>query len=228
MAHILKSQPISFGLLLALLGSLGGCGSGSASSKRPSTAIDILVSASAQNNADAVYALLSKDVQKRVSKSEFRELWNKHERERELWAAEASPNEQIENRQRATLTYSDGKKIGLVKQGESWRLTTALVAEFYAASPKDAVRYFIQALDNSNVQPILRVLSPERKSTLSSVLVDFRTSIATALDNPITILGKDRAELDWAGENATYRLITIRRNGSWFIDELHTIRHYSK
>ena len=185
----------------------------------------MLVDASQNDQPDKVYNLLSSAVQKRVSRKAFRAQWKKQKAERT--ALEKMFRQSIELRsmnETAAVHYKDGKTIGLQNQDEKWRLNGALVSDFYAATPESAIGSFARALKKRDIDGALRTMRPERQSSLSSELQALLESLHTHQTDAVSLRGKDRAELSWSEQGVDYKLVVVRENDSWFVEDLHIKR----
>lgn len=182
-----------------------------------------IVDALAGDDPAAAYALLSRDARARVSFEEFRLQWQASAAERawqvarlrEALAADPDAGE------RATITFADGKAVGLVRDQARWRLDAPLVSRTHAARPREAVRMFAEAIRDRDLEAFLRSLTRRRREGLMRQLDGFLAGLERKVEGTIEEIGNDRAELRWDEAGMRYRIVIRKEDDAWLIDDIH-------
>ena len=182
-----------------------------------------IVDALAGDDPAAAYALLSRDARTRVSFEEFRLQWQASAAERawqvarlrEALAADPDAGE------RATITFADGKAVGLVRDQARWRLDAPLVSRTHAARPREAVRMFAEAIRDRDLEAFLRSLTRRRREGLMRQLDGFLAGLERKVEGTIEEIGNDRAELRWDEAGMRYRIVIRKEDDAWLIDDIH-------
>src|SRR5262245_54472865 len=121
-----------------LLLALTACASTSAGRAGPAAdGVRALIKALRTDDARAAYALLSADVRRSLSYDEFALQWKQHPAERawEARALEDGLRGDPDVGERAAVAYGDGKTVQLEREGNQWRLESALVTRVRASRP---------------------------------------------------------------------------------------------
>lgn len=210
--------------LVAAALSLAACGGGGLRKGAPASAsVQELVAALRTDDPRRAYDLLSSDIRKSTSYDEFALQWKQSKAERE-WQArvlEESLKSDPDVGERAVASYSDGKVVGLEREGRSWKLDSALVARSSAARPRDAIRMFAEALAAKDLESVLRTLTSRRRNGIQAQLEGFLEGLERRVDDKIDEMGQDRAELRWDENDIQYRIVLRKEDGEWRIDDIH-------
>lgn len=208
-----------------LLASLSSCGA-SANSSRARTGLDNYLVALRGNDPRPIYEMLSKEQRGAISYQEWSERWQKSKAERELQAQQIEDSLRVEQsvNEDARLRFDDGRTITLARAPDGWRLNQALVGRTQADSPEDALAIFSTALRERNVDNLLRILSKRHRANLETQLQSFYLGLEEELakeDSSSYLLGDNRAELAWNYEGIRYKVVLVRHEGEWHIDDIH-------
>lgn len=208
-------------LVLALaLAACGGVGQ-TAPAQRGVTA---LVEALRKDDPRAAYRLLSKATRKRVSYEEFALQWQASAAER-AWQADrldAALRAQPDVDERALVTYADGRTIALEREGSRWRLDDALVSRVRARRPRDTIEMFTHALRNRDLESLLRTLTLRRREGLARQIEGFLAGLERR-GGALPDETGDRAELRWDEHGLRYRIVLLREDDEWRIDDIHIL-----
>jgi hypothetical protein len=207
--------------VVAVLGA--ACAGGGGRSAPAGQGVRALVAALRADDPRAAYALLSGDVRREVSYDEFALQWKQSAAERR-WQARALEDGlrgDPDVGERAAVFYSDGKSVQLEREGDSWRLESALVSRVRASRPRDAIRQLAEALRARDLAGALRILTARRRDGLQRQIEGFVTGISRRIDDRIEEIGTDRAELRWDENGVRYRIVLRKEDGEWRIDDIH-------
>jgi hypothetical protein len=210
-------------LALVLAATAAGCASSAGRAAPASLGVRGLVHALRADDPRAAYALLSGDVRRDLSFDEFALQWKQTAAER-AWQARAleeSLRGDPDVGERARVAYGDGKTVELEREGDRWRLESALVARVRASRPRDAIRQLAEALRARDLDGALRVLTARRRDGLARQIEGFVTGISRRIDDRIEEIGTDRAELRWDENGVRYRIVLRREEDEWRIDDVH-------
>ncbi len=187
--------------------------------------VTALIAALRADDPRAAYALLASPTRKRVSYEEFALQWKASAVER-AWQADrldealrASPDVD----ERAQLSYADGRTISLAREGARWRLDDALVSRIRAARPRDAVKMFSAAMRSRDLEAVLRTLTLRRREGLARQVEGFLAGLDRKVDDRLEEVSPDRAELRWEEQGLRYRIVLLREDGEWRIDDIHIL-----
>ena len=182
-----------------------------------------LVAALRADDPRAAYALLSSDVRSQISFDDFALQWKQSAAER-TWQARALEEGlrgDPDVGERAAVFYGDGKSVQLEREGDTWRLESALVSRVRASRPRDAIRQLAEALRARDLGGALRVLTTRRREGLSRQIEGFVAGISRRIDDKIEEIGTDRAELRWDENGIRYRIVLRKEDDEWRIDDVH-------
>ncbi len=173
-----------------------------------------------------VYNMLSRELRASISYSEWVAMWKESAAERKVQAAEleASLKAQGVLEERAQLQFADGKTLSLRRKNKGWTLDQALVGHTQADSPADALSVFLAAIKGRDLHALLQILSAERRTALEERLRELQESLDGQLGESwreLYLVSEDRAELNWSHEGVRYKVVLVRENGDWHVDDLH-------
>lgn len=183
-----------------------------------------LITALRGDDPRAAYALLSTATRKRVSFEEFALQWKASATER-AWQADrldaallADPDVD----ERALVTYADGRTIALERESARWKLDDALVSRVRAARPRDAIKMFAAALQNRDLEGVLRTLTLRRREGLARQIEGFLAGIDRKVDGHMEET-TNRAVLRWDEHGLRFRFVLAREDDEWRIDDIHIL-----
>ena len=206
------------GLVLLLC---AACGGGAPRATEPPVAgARAWASALSADDPDRGYALLARDVQKRVPQALFAERWReaKPERDRQAAALAGALGQSGQRGERGRL--SSGKDaVGLVHEAGGWRLETPLLFPIRADSPQSALRGLATAISERDVEGVLRLMSRARRERLQERLRGLARGLEQHAGDPIELV-RDRAVLRWSDGVVRWRIVLVREGGEWRLDDI--------
>jgi len=188
-----------------------------------SDGVRALVRALRTDDPRGAYALLSTDVRRQLGYDEFALQWRQMAAER-AWQARALEEGlrgDPDVGERALVGYGDGKTVPLEREGQTWRLESALVSRIRTSRPRDAIRQFAEALHARDLDGALRLLTERRRDGLARQIEGFVKGITRRIDDKIEEIGTDRAELRWDENGVRYRIVLRKEDDEWRIDDIH-------
>jgi hypothetical protein len=207
---------------VAAASSLGACG-GAYNSKAPaSDGVKALIAALGSDDPQRAYDLLSDTAKAKISYREFEEQWKQSAAER-AWQTTAlrdSLRGAPDVGERAVVGYSDGKSVPLERDGKTWRVESPLVSRAQTPRPRDAIRAFAEAIEDRDVGAALSMLSKRRRDVLVRQIEGFLGGLGKRVDDVIDEYEGDRAELRWDENGIRYRVLLLREDGEWRIDDI--------
>lgn len=198
----------SWGAALLLLAGLASCGQ----DKGPQKVVDQYVAAIRTNRPDLAYDLLDEAVRRRVSKNEFSTRWRNargelEDQARGLESAKTKPAV------RATVTFGDGVTADLVFIKGEWRISEGITVKLQAATPTDALRAFVKAVEERDYQAVMQLVSKSMRETIEREISDRLERLKKSLDREIEVTGnKARFQYD-----RRYKIELIKEDGQWKI-----------
>jgi hypothetical protein len=145
---------------LACLSPLSGC---SPSLQNPHSTLRAYASAVEDGDAEEAYALLSTEAQRSISLDAFRRMVRDNPAEaKDLARALARPSS--DPIVTASVTTAQGDEVVLVFEDGRWKLDASSVDLYGQATPRQAVRGFVRALERRRYDILLRFV-PDAKKT---------------------------------------------------------------
>lgn len=210
-------------LLLGL--SLLACGP---VSKTPRAADSLGAYLSALRGSDPrpVYDMLTREQRAATPYEEWAADWKETEPEREHRAQllEETLRTTPILREEALLTFEDGKFLTLARDDRGWHLDQALVGRSAAKTPDDALAIFATAIHGRDLETVLRILSDRRRQGIEEQLQQFDRGLREHLGDAaheIYLVATDRAEMSWRKDGVRYKVVLIREDGDWHVDDVH-------
>jgi len=192
----------------------------------PEAVLDAYLSALAAGKLDRAYALLASDYQKTHDRAAF---------ERAVAAADGQKNaERLRKSARkltleAELQLPDGDALPLVKEDGEWRFRHDPLDFYPQATPEEALRSFVRAVENRRYEVALRFVPGRYRASLTvdklrdrwegerrSELLGQLQAVRTHLGEPLEVSG-DNARLT-VGERK--QAVLIREAGAWRVETL--------
>ncbi len=175
------------------------------------------------NNPRNAYDMLATKTRQQLSYQEFKEAWREHQRERldQANALEEGLRGVPQLSEHATLRFSTGKTVGLVRERGQWRFDSGLVSQRTASQPIDAIRILAAALSGRQYDELMSILTARRRNGIAHQIDALSTSLLENLDGEIALIGPSRAELTWDTESLRYKIVLRKEAGEWRIDDLH-------
>lgn len=190
---------------------LSGCASSSLPDPKESVAA--YVDAAKRGDADALYALLSEDGKKSLTRDAVKEIVATDKAELAERAKDlASPDANV--RSEAEVRYADGEAAALVVEDGDFRISAADALPAEAQTPVQALGQLRRVLARRSYPGLVRVLS---KGTREAVENDLRT-LVEGLENPegldVEVRG-DRAVVFVPGGHT---VVLRREDGAWHVE----------
>lgn len=184
------------------------------------------VSALKSSDPRPAYDMLTDKEQKTISYEQWATDWKRHKEERLKQAKELETTLETHGivDSAAVLRFDDGKRVTLQHEAAGWRLDQALVNRTVANTPDDAIAIFSQVLQERNVEALLRIVSKRHREGIQKQLQRFHESLKGELAKPhheIFLVNPNRAEITWSNDDLRYRLVLVKEDGDWFIDDIH-------
>jgi len=199
-----------------------GCGGAAKHEPRATTGVRAYVEALRADDARAAWNLLSEQARSGMTFDEFQSAWRQSTAERKRQAAEMEEGLKGEPdvAETAQVTYPDGKVVSLHHDEGTWRLDSGLVSRTVAHSPLDAIDIFADAVDRRDFNSVMTILTERRRDGINRFVSDFASSLRKQKSaEGISFMGKNRAELKWDENGMQYKVILIRENDEWRVDD---------
>jgi hypothetical protein len=211
---------------LAALINGAGCGGAARASEPAANGVSAYLDALRSDNPRRAYSMLSDEVRKEVSYDAFAAQWKeqKAEREEQARVLEQDLRGGADLGERAKVAFPDGKSLTLHRQSGSWRMEVPLLSRTHAATPHVAVELFAEALTERDYEAVMRILTARRRDGIGRQVDDFVRSLARHLAgsrHKISMLGKDRAELQWDDGEMQYKVVLRLEGDEWRVDDVH-------
>jgi hypothetical protein len=209
-------------LLLQVLGS--GCG-GRGVPRSPEDVVHAFAAALAEDRLERAYKLLSPAQRESLSYDDFKKKI--HTNPSESKALSQALRQVRRVRVQALVELADGRQLMLAQEGSKFGIDEPL-SDFYSqASPRDALRSFVAAVEASRWDVLLALMPAADRDQLDAAALEHSLSsrieeltrlaalLATALDAPIEIVG-ERATLSY-GESFSMRF--VRESDGWKVED---------
>ncbi|MEZ4366337.1 MAG: hypothetical protein R2939_08610 [Kofleriaceae bacterium] len=216
----------SLGSVLAVTATLAASACGAAPGRGTTPASTGAAAYAAALRADdprAAYDLLAESVRRELDFDEFAVQWRESAAERaaQLAALEDGLRDQPDLGERARVTLADGALVPLARERGAWRMSSPLVTPTNATQAADAFRLLAAAIEDRDLQALLRVLTTRRREGLSRQLAGFLAGLDAHLGQRARwIEYADRAELAWSHDGFDYKIIARKEGDQWRIDDL--------
>lgn len=182
----------------------------------PDDVLDAYVAALEKGDVDAIYALMSEESRRAISKEELARVV-KEQRAELAEHAKALKSEQRAIDAQAEIRYDDGEIVGLDLEEGSFRVTAADGLPASAKTPEQALSQLRKVLARRSYAGLLRVLSPRTRAAIED---DLR-SLVEGLNEP------DALRIEVVGDAATVTVpgghqVKLRReDGVWHVDDFN-------
>lgn len=182
----------------------------------PEPAVTAYAAAVQAGDVDAVYAMMSEESRRAMSKDELAQILREQKAElKEHAEGLTSPERTL--RARAEIRYRDGELVTLDLDEEegAFRITAADALPAAATSPEQALGQLRKVLARRSYQGLLRVLSPKTRAAIEE---DLR-SLVEGLEQPESL------DIDVTGDKASvlvpggHRVRLVRKDGVWHVDD---------
>ncbi len=213
--------------LLPLVALLAGCVP-PATTPSPDAALRRYLAAVRAARYDEAYAMMSAPYRKDHDLAGFERGLRDHKDDVDSALARlASGGATVELR--AEARYGDGQTLVLVAEGGAWRIAGDPLDFYPQATPAEALRSFVRAVDNKRWEVVYRFVPAKYKKSLTldqlrarwegdkrAELADELAEVRAHLGDPLDVSG-DEARLG-LGERRQARL--VREEGAWRVEAL--------
>lgn len=165
---------------------------------------------------EEAYALMDESVRKQMTPSEFAARWKglRAELLSQSTLLKAAAEKPI--RARAQVTLPNGGHANLSLTNESWRIEDGVAFSGGAATPADALRAFIRAVESRNYEAVMRLLARSVRENIERDIAERTAKLKRSLNQEIEVTG-GRARLQY---DAKYKIELIQEEGEWRIQDL--------
>jgi len=183
---------------------------------KPEPAVATYAAAVQAGHVDAVYAMMSEESRRAMSKDELARILREQKAELKEHAEGLTSAERV-LKARAEIRFSDGETVTLHLDGDegAFRVTAADALPAAATSPAQALGQLRKVLARRSYQGLLQVLSPRTRAAIEQ---DLRI-LVEGLEQPesldIEVVG-DKASVSIPGG---HRVNLVRKNGVWHVDD---------
>jgi hypothetical protein len=186
----------------------------------PQSVLGSYVAALERDDPCAAWTLLARPVRIRISEAEFTRRWRESPDERRAQAARlrarlaaAGPDP------RAALTFPDGSQVALVREERQWRMVSATLGDLHAATPEEALRHFVTAVESRRYDLLLGILADPLRGEVERQVRERLERLRAALDRPHDLeVNGDRARFQY---DPRFRIDLQRQNGEWRVYDLN-------
>lgn len=169
----------------------------------------------AHDDPHAAYQLLSAGVKSRLSEPDFLVQWKAAPAE--LTAQQDALRTATVARQTSALER-DGRSLVVVREAGHWRLTAPRPSDEGSATPEEALRRFIAALDAHDFDALMRLLAEPLRSSVEEALSDRLEKLRITVKKGGIETGGDHARIRY---DSRYHIDLIQENGRWRIRDLN-------
>ena len=203
------------GALLAALLLGSACGHGRplspSASADPTGLLQAWSRAVARNDPHAAYGLLSSATRAQLSELAFTTEWRASAEERQTQATELHAQAGKRAWRETAQVVSGGRTSPVVRESVGWRIGSPRRTDLGAPTPEDALKRFVQALEERSFDAFLRLLAEPLRGVVERELADRLTGLRTAVGKPIAVEGEHaRVRYD-----SHYHIDLRRENGQW-------------
>ncbi len=221
------NEPMSFRLALtcALVLSVCACAP-RAQHARARTGLQNYLQALRADDPRPVYEMLSEKQRTSTTYKAWSKRWQESKAERNAQATQIEESLRVRQGvdEDAQLLFEDGRTMSLARAAKGWRLNEALLGRNQADQPDDALRLFATAIRERDIGNLLQILSKRHRTRIQAEVEAFYLGLAEQLATGETspyLLSDSRAELAWNYEGLRYKLVLIKEEGEWVIDDVH-------
>lgn len=213
--HLAPAPALALTLLSLFTLPLAGCAS-SPDIRAQRSLLNRYSAAVEANKPAEAYALLGKDQQRDLSLDAFKRRWKSVRPELKEQALSLSEEKARPHRVKARVATPTGLDFHLVQEDGQWRISRGYPGSLRSATPEEALRSFILAVEQEDLQGALQLLSRTTRLRLQSQLTYRLKTIKEALKGGIEA-SSDRAQLRY---DARRRVRLVKEKGQWRIQDL--------
>lgn len=188
----------------------GGCGR-SRDLSGPQKILDRYTKAIRNNQPEVAYQLLDEKTRQQLTRSEFIKQWKSLQPELGQQALQIRAQMKQPLPLKAKISFGSGIQADLVCDESKWKIDDNIVGSGAAATPKDAIRALIKALEQRNLRAMIRLLARSAQASLDEDLSELRKKLQQKLAQKLDIL-EDEAALQI---DPDLRLKLVREDQNW-------------
>jgi hypothetical protein len=190
------------------------CGCAHAPLPDPAGALEAWRRAVERDDPHAAWQLLSADTRAKIAEPAFIAEWRatSDERHAQAEALRTAPRP----RQQADV-LANGRVTRLTREADGWRLDSPRASEPGARAPEEALRRFVQAIEERNFDAFLRLLAEPLRALVERELSDRLAGLRTVVSKPIAPEGQ-RATVRYGSR---YHIDIVEENGQWRVSDFN-------
>ena len=169
----------------------------------------------ANHPADA-YLLLSQDQRRKISLDAFKRRWKSVRPELKTRAQSLAGKQALPHRVQAKVVTPTGLDFMLIQEQGQWRISRGYPGSARSATPQEALRAFILAVEQEDLQGVMMLLSKETRLSLQTELKTRVKSIRQALKGGLEVTS-GRAVLRYG---ARRKIRLVKEKDQWRIQQL--------
>jgi hypothetical protein len=194
----------------------GGCAAPKAPG--PGDTLRAFVAAVERDDPRAAWLLLSTETRAHLREDDFRVRWKSTRDEQRAEAAALSRALAASRvHERAKLTRTDGRSVGLAREPAGWRLLAVRATDVYPATPEEALRRFVDALERRSLDGLLGLLSDPLRGLVERELADRLAGLKAVLSRPIGVEG-DHARIQYGQR---FHMDLVRDPAGWYVSDFN-------
>jgi len=201
-------------LALALVPLLCAC-AGAANTGPQETLRRYIKAVDADHPAEA-YALMDESVRKQMTPTEFAARWKTLRLELQAQAVQLKPLLAKPVKARAQVTFPSGGRASLTYVDDRWKIDDGVALSGGAATPADALKAFIRAVESRNYELVMRFMARSVRESIERDITERLAKLRQALNQEIEVTG-GRARLQY---DPRYKIELIQEEGEWRILDL--------
>lgn len=206
-----KLLPTSLLVVLVLSGCPTATGAG------PQDTLLKYVAAVEGDQPGVAYALLDENLRRQMTQAEFETRWKELRVELKAQAALIRAALAKPIAARAVLTYPAGPRALLtLERGSEWRIEEGIAVAPGAATPIEAIRAFIRAVESRSYEAVMRTLSKGVRENIERDITERMTKLKAALNQEIEVTG-NKARLQY---DPKFRIELLNEDGQWRVLDL--------
>jgi hypothetical protein len=195
------------GLVVCL--ALGACASPQKGG--PQGTLHAYIAAIDRNQPAVAYALMDESIRRQMTLTEFVAKWRTIQPELREQAAQLKTTLSKPIKARAQITYQTGTRANLVYDEAGWQIDEGIAVSALAATPVDALKAFIRAVEQRSYEGVMKLLSKQVRENIDRDISERLTKLKAALNQEIEVTG-NRAKLQY---DPRYKIELSNEDGQW-------------
>jgi hypothetical protein len=200
---------------LVILLSLAEAGCGSARWAGPQDTLQRYLAAIDKNNPVEAYALMDESLRRQMTQTEFVTKWNAHQQELKEQAVAIRAAWSKPLKARAQITYASGTRAHLSLEDRRWQIDEGIAVTLQAATPIDALRAFIRAVEQRSYEGVMKLLAKPVRENIERDINDRLSKLKQALNQEIEVTGS-RARIQY---DPRFKIELTNEDGQWKVQD---------